>query len=92
MANNLFISYALSDPERTAPVNETIQSLGPWAKVHLSQFYVSAGLSAEEAANQIWASMSPNDKLLVIDAANNQAHWFNMPDDVARQMRHYWCA
>lgn len=93
MANNLFISYELSSPaERSEQVAGMIQAMGPWAKIHPAQFYVSAALSAEEAAHQLWAAMHPSDKLLVLDATNNQVYWFNFPDDVARQMRHYWRA
>lgn len=91
MANNLFISYDLnSTGQNYTAVAEAIKSLGAWAKVHKSVWYVNSHLSADEAANRVWASMDSNDNLIVIDASNNHAHWYNMSDEIAQQIQNNW--
>lgn len=91
MKNNLFISYDLNSPgqDYTSVINK-IQSLGAWAKVQKSHFYVNCNLSAEQACNQIHSVMDANDTLLVIDAANNDAFWFNMADEAAKHIQNHW--
>lgn len=91
MANNLFISYDLnSTGQNYTAVAEAIKSLGAWAKVHKSVWYVNSNLSSDEAAQKVWASMDRNDNLIVIDASNNNANWYNMPDEVAGHIRDNW--
>jgi hypothetical protein len=91
MANNLFISYDLMNPGQRYPqVEAAIKQLGAWAKVHFSLYYVNSASTAEQAAKHVWASMDANDKLIVVDATNNVAYWFNLPADVAEQISTQW--
>ncbi|MDF5663834.1 CRISPR-associated protein Cas2 [Vibrio parahaemolyticus] len=74
MANNLFISYDLYSPgQNYDDVIEEIKSLGSWAKVQKSFWYVNSTLSANQARERVWAKMDKNDSLIVIDATNNDA-------------------
>ncbi len=91
MANNLFISYDLNTPGQDySKVIETIKSLGYWAKVHKSVWYVNANLSAEQAAKKLWPGMDKNDSLIVIDASNNDAFWYNLSEQISKHMQEQW--
>ncbi|MNC02045.1 hypothetical protein D3C76_476840 [compost metagenome] len=91
MANNLFISYDLRSPGQSyEKVIDAIKSLGPWAKVQESVWYVNAALTAEFAAKQVRAEMDENDRLIVVDASNNDAYWFNLTEAVAKHMQNNW--
>lgn len=91
MANNLFISYDLIGASRDyEPVIRAIKEVGDWGKLEYSFFYVNSTLSAEQAAKHVWAPMYGNDKLLVIDASNNQFYGFNIDEDVLKHMQEKW--
>ena len=91
MANNLFISYDLnSTGQDYTAVAEAIKSLGSWAKIHKSVWYVNSNLTSEKAAEIVWASMDNNDQLIVIDASNNNSNWYNMSDEVAGHIQKEW--
>ncbi|MFZ6773060.1 hypothetical protein ACO0LB_10140 [Undibacterium sp. SXout7W] len=89
--NNLFISYDLIAPgQHYEQVSEKIKSLGAWAKVELSLFYVKSALGSEAVANAVYSVMDKNDKLIVIDTTNNSFHSFNLDPVVIKQMLNYW--
>ncbi|HBG30695.1 MAG TPA: hypothetical protein DDW98_08720 [Gammaproteobacteria bacterium] len=93
MANghNLFISYDLHQPgQNYAAVGDAIKALGSWAKVHQSYWYVDSTMTAERAANAIWAVMDKNDKLIVVDTKTNDAYWYNLPNEVSQQIQACW--
>lgn len=91
MANNLFVSYDLMQPgQHYDTVIAEIKKLGTWAKVHYSLWYVESQLSASDAANHIWAVMDRNDKLIVVDATNNNAAWHNLGDEVSNFIKDQW--
>lgn len=91
MANNLFISYDLQSPGQDyARVIEAIKALGPWAKVLESVWYVNAAMTAESAAKHIFAHMDENDRLIVVDASNKDAYWYNLSETVAKHMQANW--
>lgn len=91
MANNLFISYDLNSPRQDYDaVISTIQSLGNWAKVHKSLWYVNSNYSAARAAELVWRKMDRNDQLIVIDTTNNNANWYNLSDEVSGHIRQHW--
>jgi hypothetical protein len=73
---NLFIAYDLDKPgQNYAGVEKAIKSLGAWAHVQQSVWYVHTQYDAQSVANFIRKEMDSNDRLLVIDAAN--AYWYN---------------
>jgi hypothetical protein len=91
MANNLHISYDLHEPGKNYDrVIAAVKSLGSWAKIHYSFWYVKSSLTAGEARDAIVRSMDSNDSVYVVDATNNVAAWHNIPDDSAKFIREKW--
>ena len=91
MANNLFISYDLYQPGQDYDsVIEAIKALGNWAKVQKSLWYVKSNLSASQASEKVWKAMDQNDKLIVIDATNNNASWYNLSEEVSEFIKNNW--
>jgi hypothetical protein len=91
MGNNLFISYDLIQPgQNYENVISEIKKIGGWAKVHYSLWYVKSQLSAQEATDRIWKVMDRNDKLIVIDASNNTASWYNLDKEVEQFIKDQW--
>lgn len=91
MGNNLHISYDLNNPgQNYDKVIEAIKSLGSWAKVHKSFWYVDSGLTSAEAATRVWAVMDSTDTLYVADTTNNAASWRNLSDEVSAHIKDRW--
>lgn len=91
MANNLHISYTLYTPGQDYPeIIQKIQTLGRWAKIHPSFWYVNSTLTAKQALDALRPTIDSNDSLYVVDATNNMAVWYNLPDDVQDQIRRNW--
>lgn len=90
MANNLFITYDLIKTKDYAAVYDTIKSLGNWAVPTESNWYVNCSYSAEDAAKIVRAVMDSDDKLIVVDATNNTAYWYNLSDEVSNQILTEW--
>lgn len=89
--NNLFISYDLFKPgQHYEQVIEEIKALGSWASVHKSFWYVNSTLSASQALDRVWAKMDSNDKLIVVDATNNNAAWQNLSTEVSNFIADQW--
>ena len=104
--NNLFISYDLKNPGQDydrvitaikslgswakARVITAIKSLGSWAKVQYSLWYVSSAYTANQAAEIVRRAQDANDSLIVIDATNNDASWFNIDQKVGEFMQQHW--
>lgn len=89
--NNLFISYDLVAPgQHYERVIEQIKTLGNWAKIELSLFYVNSTLSAEDAAKLVYSTMDQNDKLIVIDSTNNSFYSYNLNAEVLQMMQNQW--
>lgn len=91
MANNFFVSYDLNSPGQDySKVIDAIKSLGSWAKIHKSFWYVKSTLTAEQAAKKVWAYMDSNDSLIVVDSTNNDAYWYNLSEQVSKHMQDQW--
>ena len=91
MSNNLYISYDLNSPHQDYnAVIEVIKSLGSWASVQKSLWYVKSEHSAEEAAKIVIGKMAANDSLIVIDTKGNDAYWYNISEEVTKHMQKYW--
>jgi len=91
MANNLFISYDLNSPDQNySAVIEEIKSLGKWAKVQKSFWYVNSSLTTSQAVDRVWAKMDMNDSLIVVDATNNNAAWQGLSAEVANFIKDKW--
>ena len=93
MANNLVVSYDLHKPEQNYDaVQDRIKSLGAWARVQRSVWYVKSAVSASDAVTHIWAAMDANDSLIVFDLANNTAAWMNLDPQVSQFLQQQWFA
>lgn len=91
MGNNLFISYDLNSPGQTYDrVIDEIKTLGSWAKVQKSFWYVKSPLSASDALKRVWAKMDRNDSLIVVDATNQTASWQGLSEEVAQHIKDNW--
>ena len=92
MANNLFISYDLSDPDKTFDkLAAEIQKLGDWAQVQPTLWYVKSQFTSEQVTSLLWTTMNASDdSLTVIDASNNTANWQNVAQDVAEFFGSVW--
>lgn len=91
MSNNLFISYDLNSPgQNYNVVADAIKSLGNWAKVQKSFWYVNSNLTAQQAVSKVWAVMDRNDSLIVCDMTNRVASWQNIDPTVAKHMLDHW--
>jgi len=90
MSNNLFITYDLIKTKDYPAVHNAIKSLGDWAKVTESNWYVNTNYSCQEAAEIVIATMDNDDKLMVVDASNNNAYWSNLTESVSDLIKQCW--
>lgn len=91
MANNLHISYDLHRPEKNyAAVIAKVKTLGNWAKIHKSVWYVNSAHTAAQARDVVWSAMDSDDSLYVVDATNNVAAWQNIDEVVAAYIKDHW--
>ncbi|MEC5319675.1 hypothetical protein VSX61_12115 [Brenneria populi subsp. brevivirga] len=90
MANNLFVTYDLIKTKDYPAVHNAIKTLGNWAKVTESNWYVNSNYSAEQAAKIVNAAMDNDDKLIVVDATNNKFYSYNLLPVVLKHMQDHW--
>jgi hypothetical protein len=91
LANNLHITYDLHQPGQNYPtVIAKIKTLGNWAKITESCWYVQSNYSASQAAHLVWSVMDANDKLYVVDAKNNVAAWHNLDPVASEAIKARW--
>ena len=91
MLNNLFISYDLKSPHQDYVATiDAIKSLGAWAAVQKSLWYVNTNITTAEAAKIVREKQDANDSLIVINTTNNEAHWYNISDEVASHIKAQW--
>jgi hypothetical protein len=88
---NYFVTYDLIGDNRDyTPVHEAIQQCGAWAHLEYSFFYVSSPMDLQTITQHIWNSMWSHDKLMVIDASNNNGDTRNIDPDQLEFMRAHW--
>jgi len=89
--NNLTISYDLyrQGQDYHAIIGE-IKSLGNWARLHKSVWYVKSGLSASQVVERLKRVVDSNDTLYVVDSTNNDAAWFNLDPKVSEFLQQNW--
>ena len=91
MANNLHISYDLNSPgQNYETVIAEVKTLGTWAKIHKSYWYVKSNLTASQAVDRLWAVMDRNDTVYVVDATNNNAAWQNISPEASKFIIDHW--
>lgn len=93
MGNNLIISYDLSQPNRNySSLVEVIKTLGSWAHVHGSVWYVNSSLTVSQARDRLVRVLDQDDSVIVFDASNNDAAWHNLKPEVAALISSCWSA
>jgi hypothetical protein len=91
VANNLHISYDLINPgQNYAKLIEKIKTLGSWARVHASFWYVNSSLTASQAVDALKPVLDSNDKVYIVDASNNNSAWKTLPSDVSELIKREW--
>ncbi|WP_419810259.1 hypothetical protein [Bacterioplanoides sp.] len=91
MANNLIISYDLNSPgQKYQAVADAIKSLGSWAKVQGSVWYVNSSYSASQAGDKVYEQMDHNDSLIVVNASFNDATWWGLSEEVGNHLKRNW--
>lgn len=91
MRHNIFISYDLYSPgQNYEKVIERIKTLGSWANVQKSHWYLNTNYSHKYIAEKIWEVMDANDSLIVINATTNDAYWYNLSPEVSKFMQDRW--
>jgi hypothetical protein len=91
MANNLHISYDLKEPGKNYDrVIQAVKTLGSWAKIHYSFWYVKSDLTAAEARDALVRVIDTNDSVYVVDATNNKAAWHNISPSASEFIRERW--
>lgn len=91
MANNIFISYDLKSPGQDySKIISEIKTLGPWAKVLESLWFVSTNLSANDILTRLKTKIDRNDSIIIIDAKNNNAAWNNLDNEVSKFIQSNW--
>ncbi|MDC2888532.1 CRISPR-associated protein Cas2 [Psychrosphaera algicola] len=91
MLSNLIISYDLNVAgQNYDAVIRSIKSLGDWAHIQSSIWYVNSQLNAEQAAKHVWANMDGNDSLIIVDSVKNEAHWYNLTNEVSNCIQTNW--
>lgn len=92
MANNLFVSYRPSVPERDlTPLTRAIASLGGHTQVQELFWYINSDKNAEIALEVMRDAIDPSDTLIVIDASNNEFEMNrNLREQVESRIQHVW--
>lgn len=91
MANNIHVSYDLHAPEKNyQAVIAKIKTLGSWAKIQKSFWYLDTSLSAEQVCNAVWSVMDQDDSLYVVDSTNNIAYWYNIDPVASSFIQSHW--
>ncbi len=77
--NNIHISYDLFVPgQNYEGLIAKIKTLGNYAKIQKSFWYVNTTLTADQVATALWSIMDKNDSLYVVDASNKNASMRNV--------------
>lgn len=91
MANNLIISYDLmKQGQDYEAVISKIKSLGNWARLNQSVWYVNSAYSATQARDQLGLVTDQNDKVVVIDATINTWAALNLGKEVVNHLNQNW--
>lgn len=90
MANNLFVTYDLIKTKDYPAVHTAIKSLGGWAKVTESNWYLRTEYDLETCFNHVKKAMDSDDKLIVIDVSGNRAQWSNIDKIESKKIIDNW--
>lgn len=89
MSNQLFVSFEFNRPDRTYDrVVFAIKSMDEsCTEVHFAHWHVNTPLSAQKVCDRLKSVLDESDKLIVIDATNNEVAWVNLDEKAVRRLR-----
>ncbi|WP_018416857.1 hypothetical protein [Teredinibacter turnerae] len=91
MTNNLIITYDLGVPGRNyEAVSETIKSLGGYAHVQGSVWYVNSRFDERQAFAELSKVLDANDTLLIANGSSNSACWLHLSEGVGNFIKRNW--
>ena len=91
MAQNLHITYSLKAPEQSQErVAAVIKTLGLWARVTPTFWYVKSEFSADQVRDVIVQALGIGDSVYVADATSNFAAWHNIDRLTADLIQTNW--
>ncbi len=90
MANNIFIFFETEDSQRKENISKRIKNLGNTTPVSDNFWYTNSEATSEQLVRHLSQDLTDMDQLLVVDAQNNQSHWFNMEDKKAVRLTQHW--
>ena len=87
--NNLFVSFEFNRPDRTYDrVVHAISTLGEsWTEVHYGHWYVKTALSARQVCHRLRSMLDEKDRVIVVDATNDQAAWANLGAEAVARLK-----
>jgi predicted proteasome-type protease len=86
---NLFIQYNILAANEKVLIN-SIQKLGNVTRIDNGFWYVNSTVDANEAIKRLASWVTDKDRVMVIDASNNQVFWYNLDDVKAQRIRQNW--
>jgi hypothetical protein len=91
MSNNLFVSFQLSDSQRSSALTlAAVEELGSSVPVFRTLWYVRSNLSAAEAAARLRAVLDDRDRLVVIDTSRNEIAMLNIDERACAVLDVQW--
>lgn len=93
MGNNMFVSFEFNRPERAYDrAALAIKSMDEsCVEVQFAHWHVNTPLSARKVCDQLKPVLDERDKLIVVDATNNEAAWINLDENADRGLRDQGC-
>jgi hypothetical protein len=89
MKNNILVTYDLNKSgQNYDALIEKIKTLGAWAKVQQSVWYLHTPYSANEVLDHLTKVTDFNDSIFVANMSN--ASWIGLPAEVLQFIRDQW--
>ncbi|OOF80425.1 hypothetical protein BKG93_12055 [Rodentibacter ratti] len=89
MQNNILITYDLNKSgQNYEALIEKIKTLGAWAKVQQSVWYLHTSYSSEEVLDILGKVTDYNDSLFVAKLDN--AHWRGLSPEITKFIQEQW--
>ena len=89
--NNLIVSYELLIPAANeSAVIATLKQIGTCTRLRYSLWHVKSSHGAAQAAEKLRNILQGQDNVIVIDANNGNAAWYNVDPKVSSTLQSQW--
>lgn len=89
MKNNILVTYDLNKSgQNYDSLIENIKTLGAWAKIQQSVWYIHTSYSSQEVLDILSKVTDYNDSLFVAELTN--ANWLGLSDKVTKFIQEQW--